>query len=56
MAVGPLHFEVPEIASLDPVALGLGVLAALLLFVLRAGVITTLGVAAAASLLLTLLR
>lgn len=56
MAVGPLHFEVPEIASLDPVALSLGILAAVLLFVLRTGVITTLGVAAATSLLLTFLR
>lgn len=51
----PLHFEVPEITSLDPVALTLGILAAFLLFVLRAGIVTTLGVSAAASLLLALL-
>jgi len=56
LAIGPLHFEVPEIASLEPVPLALGILAALLLFVLHAGIITTLGVAAAASLLLTLLH
>jgi chromate transporter len=56
VAAGPLHFEVPEIASLDPVALTLGILAAILLFVLRAGIVTTLGVSAAASLLLALLR
>ncbi len=55
LAIGPLHFEVPEIASLEPVPLALGILAAVLLFVFRAGVITTLGVAAAASLLLTFL-
>jgi chromate transporter len=56
IAAGPLNFEMPEIASLDPVALTLGILAALLLFVARAGIITTLGVSAVASLLLALLR
>ncbi|SFV27986.1 chromate efflux transporter [Hyphomicrobium facile] len=55
VAAWPLRFEVPEITSLDPAALTLGILAALLLFVLRAGIVTTLGVSAAASLLLALL-
>ncbi|MBY0561755.1 chromate efflux transporter [Hyphomicrobium sp.] len=56
VAAWPLRFEVPEITSIDPAALTLGILAAILLFVLRAGIVTTLGVSAAASLLLALLR
>lgn len=49
---GPLRLEVPSIASLDTRAVGLAVLAAVLLFVFRLGIVTTLGISALASLLL----
>jgi chromate transporter len=52
IVAGPLHLEVPEIASINFVALALGVLATLLLFVMRVGILPTLAVSAAASLLL----
>lgn len=55
VGAGPLRVEVPEVGSLDPVALAPGFLAALLLFVLRAGILPTLAVSAAASLLLALM-
>ncbi|MBS0232993.1 MAG: chromate efflux transporter [Proteobacteria bacterium] len=52
--MGPLRFEMPSAASLDPVAVGLAALAAVLLFVVRAGIVTTLGVSALVSLVLSL--
>ena len=44
---GPIHLEVPELASLKPVSLGIAVLAAVLLFRLKWSVLRTLGVCAA---------
>ena len=44
---GPVHLTVPELASIDWTAAGLAALAALLLFRLHAGIITTLGVCGA---------
>ena len=52
--MGPLRFEMPSAASLDPVAVGLAALAAVLLFVMRTGIVTTLGVSAFISLVLSL--
>ena len=52
--LGPLAFELPVPASLDPAALALTALAALCLFRLRLGVPGVLGVVAAAGLLLRL--
>ena len=49
-AFGPMVLEVPVAASLDPVALGLAVLAAVCLFRLKLGVVKTLAVAAVAGL------
>jgi chromate transporter len=49
--VGPLRLFVPDLASLDVVALTLTGLALVLIFVLRAGIATTLAVCGAASLL-----
>jgi chromate transporter len=48
--LGPLRLYVPDLATLDTVALVLTVLALLLVFVLRAGIATTLAVCGAASL------
>jgi chromate transporter len=53
--VGPLRLDVPMISSLDPAAVALAVLAAVLVFVMRAGIVTTLGVSAIASLILGLM-
>ncbi len=53
IAAGPLHLEVPEITSINFIALALGALATLLLFVVRAGILPTLAVSAVASLFLT---
>jgi chromate transporter len=53
---GPLHLEVPDVASLDIAAAALAALAAVLLFVRHAGIVTTLAVCASASLLLALVR
>jgi chromate transporter len=47
VSAGPLSIDVPDLLSLDLVALGLAVVAALLLFGLRAGLVPTLAVAAA---------
>jgi chromate transporter len=44
---GPIQLQVPELASLKPVSLGIAVLAAVLLFRLKWGVLPTLGVCAA---------
>lgn len=43
---GPLHLDVPDVATLQPAALGIAVLAAVLLFVVRWSVLRTLGVCA----------
>jgi chromate transporter len=47
VAVGPLSLDLPELASLAPDALALSVLAAVCVFVLKLGVVRTLGVTAA---------
>jgi chromate transporter len=52
--LGPVELDWPVPASLDPVALGLAVLAALCLFQLKLGVVKTLGVAALAGLVVRL--
>ena len=52
--VGPVAVEFPVLASLDPAALALAVLAALCLFRLKLGVLPTLGIAAAAGVALRL--
>lgn len=54
VAVGPLRLSVPDVSSLDATALGLAVLAAVLLFRLHAGVMTTLAVSAALALVASL--
>lgn len=51
---GPIGFEVPVLPSVDPAALGLAVLAAHCLFRFRLGVLRTLGITAAAGLVLRL--
>jgi chromate transporter len=43
---GPIQLQVPELASLKPVSLGIAVLAAVLLFRLKWSVLRTLGVCA----------
>jgi chromate transporter len=50
VAFGPLKFAWPEFSSLDPLAAALALLSAVLLFVFHAGIMTTLGVAAALAL------
>jgi chromate transporter len=50
-ALGPLRLIVPDLSSIDPLAVVLSALAVVLLFVLRRGIATTLAVCAAASLL-----
>jgi chromate transporter len=47
---GPLRLFVPDPASIDPVALTLAALALVLVFVVRAGIATTLGVCAGVAL------
>ena len=49
--IGPLNFSVPDIATLDWTVATLAVLAALLLFVLRQGIIPTLAICGALSLI-----
>jgi chromate transporter len=44
---GPAHLLVPELSSVDPVAVGIAVVAAVLLFRARWSVLRTLGVCAA---------
>jgi chromate transporter len=56
IAAGPVHFEVPDVASLDVAAAMLAGLAAVLLFVRQAGIMTTLAVCASAALLLAVVR
>ncbi len=52
---GPFLFDFPVIASLDPLAAGLSLLAIIWLFVLKRSVFETLGVAAAGGLILKLI-
>lgn len=52
LEVGPLSMPLPDPATLQPAALGMSLLAALLLFTLKRGVVTTLAVCAAAGFLL----
>jgi chromate transporter len=54
IAAGPVHLELPDLASLDIAAAALAALAAVLLFVRHAGIMTTLAVCASASLLLAI--
>jgi chromate transporter len=49
--LGPLRLFVPDVASLDVVALALSVVALVLIFVLRWSIVATLGVCGAAALL-----
>lgn len=53
VAFGPARLDVPTIASIDIKAVGLALFAAVLLFVFRLGIVSTLGGSALASLLLT---
>ena len=52
ISAGPLRFDAPVLSSIDPAALALSLGAAVAIFVLRAGVITTLLATAAAGLVL----
>jgi chromate transporter len=54
MVVGPMSFDWPVAASIDRAALALSALAVLLIFVLRRGVLMTLGFCAAGGVLLRL--
>jgi chromate transporter len=47
VAAGPLHLEVPVLTSLQPVALAIGAAAMVMIFVLKWGVLRTLGACAA---------
>lgn len=47
LTLGPAHLQVPELSTLRPVALGIGVVAVVLLFRLKWSVLRTLGVSAA---------
>jgi chromate transporter len=51
-ASGPVHISVPDLASLDPMALALAVVAAVMLFAWHRSVLTTLAVTAALGLAL----
>ncbi|WP_075214198.1 chromate efflux transporter [Mongoliimonas terrestris] len=53
VAVGPLALTVPDPASLDVTALGLALVAAVLVFQVKAGLAVTLGASAALGLLVT---
>jgi chromate transporter len=54
LVLGPIHFDLPVVNSLDWTALLLAVLAAVCLFRLKLGVLRTLGITAAAGLVLRL--
>jgi chromate transporter len=54
MQAGPIALDLPVLTTLDPAALALATLAALCLFRLKLGVVTTLGIAAVAGLLVRL--
>lgn len=53
-AAGPVHFDLPVVASVDPWALVISVAAMVAMFRFKAGIFTTLGVAAAAGVALWL--
>jgi chromate transporter len=53
---GPIHLELPELATIKPVAVGIAVIAAVLLFRLKWSVLRTLGVCAALGLLTALVN
>jgi chromate transporter len=53
-SAGPLRLSIPDVTTLQPAALGIAVLAALLLFVVRWSVLRTLGVCAVVGLALGL--
>ncbi len=55
VAMGPLHAYVPDLGSVNIAALGLSVLAAVLLFGLHRGLVTVLAVSAGASVALSVL-
>ena len=55
VATGWLRLSVPAPATFQPVLAGLGVLAAILIFVLRRGIVATLAITALAGLGLSLL-
>jgi chromate transporter len=55
VAIGPVRFDAPVLASIDPWALLLAVAATIAVFVLRAGLITTLLATSAAAMALHLL-
>ncbi|MDO9713665.1 chromate efflux transporter [Paracraurococcus lichenis] len=55
LRAGPVALDVPVPGSLDPAAAGLAVLAAICLFRLKLGVLRTLGIAAAAGLVMRLM-
>jgi len=54
LVLGPVHFDLPVVSSLDWTALLLAVLAVVCLFRLKLGVLRTLGITAAAGLVLRL--
>ena len=47
ITLGPLHLQAPDVSTLDPLALGIGLLAALLLFRMKWSILRTLGICAA---------
>jgi chromate transporter len=51
--LGPIRVELPSLESVNLIAIGLAIFAAILLFVMRAGILVTLGLSALASLILT---
>jgi len=53
-AAGPLRLDVPDLTTVQPAALGIALVAALLLFVVRWSVLRTLGVCAVLGLVLGL--
>jgi chromate transporter len=53
---GPLHLEVPVLASLDVAAAGITVLAFILVFAMRRGILTTIAACAVAGMIVRLLQ
>lgn len=47
LTLGPARIELPDVTTLDPIALGIAMLAAVLLFRLKWSVLRTLGICAA---------
>jgi chromate transporter len=54
VAAGPIHFDAPVLASIDPWAAALAALAILAVFRLKIGIFTTLGAASAIGIALNL--